>query len=472
MFQDMFQDQAPIVEALGRLRRETISFHTPGHKQGKRGSDLLTSWLRQFLMLDLTEIADLDSIHHPTGPILESEQLAAHLYGVKSTYFTTNGATAGVIGSLLAAAPPGSSVIVPRNVHLSILSAMVLGDLLPRFVQPTYWHGQLLPLSAVELRAQLASTPDAAAVVIVSPSYQGAVPDLNALVRLAHAAGCRVVVDEAHGPHLAFHPDLPISAVRSDADLVVQSAHKLLSALTGGAWVHRNSDSLSDEQVRGCLNLVQSTSPLWPVLGSLDLARLEMATEGKQRLQQIITNARCLREMLIDAGFLIREAPSAMGYAQDPLKINLISRGKGYAGQELANHLAAAGIYPEMTSPDGLLLLLGMGDCRFDFAPLSESLATLPTKRPLQPSANWQVPPLPDLVLRPREAYFRPLEWIELHQATGRIAARSLYAYPPGIPLLYPGEKIEQGLIDYIQDQRQLGTDLTGLKGTAMAVVE
>lgn len=463
--------KAPVYQALRGLQTEVLPLHMPGHKRGKSGSELLANWLPDALSFDFTEIAELDSIYHPDGPLLEAEQLTAELYAAKATYFTTNGSTAGVIGSLLACAAPGSEAIVPRNAHISILSAIILGDLVPRFTQPTFRGGRPLGITPLQLSEALARYPEARTVVLVTPSYEGAVGETGKLVQLAHAAGCLVVVDEAHGAHLPFHAELPPSAVRSGADLVVQSAHKTLSALTGGAWVHRLTDCLPDERVRSCLNLVQSTSPSWLILGSLDLARLELAEQGHRLLQQVLANAGHLRTALIGTGFTIWDVPPGQGFLQDPLKINLVSSNRGITGPELAGRLAKHGIYPELVRPDGVLFMLGLGDAHTEFQSLLDCLNSIPTGRYSGNQFQSQIP-IPGLALRPREAYFAPSQWVPLSQASGRVAARPVYVYPPGIPLVYPGEKIDKDIIAYARANQTLGGDLVGVKGSHVAVVE
>lgn len=463
-------DEAPIYRRLCELSY-SLSLHTPGHKQGQRGSDLLADWLPDAVTFDLTEIADLDSIHRPNGPLLQAERLAAELYGVKSTFFTTNGSTAGLIASLLSLTPPGSELLLPRNAHLSVLSAVVLGDLLPRFVQPEYHDGYALGPDREQLRLALERHPAVRTVLLVSPSYEGVVPDLAQLIATAKAAGCSVAVDEAHGAHLPFHPALPPSAIGHGADLVVQSAHKTLSALTGGAWVHRVTDSLTDDAVRSCLNLVQSTSPSWLVLGSLDLARLELASSGERRLASVLENARLLREEVRAAGWSIWSAPAGLPYWQDPLKINLQSRTNGYTGPELAAELQLHNIYPEMVHSDGILLMLGLGDVRPKYGQLLTCLRQLPVRVP-QNREQVAGPPLARLAIRPREAYFARSRWIEFAGAVGRVAARPLFLYPPGVPLVYPGELLDADLVAHARSILALGGDLVGMKGNLIAVVE
>jgi len=463
-------DEAPIYRRLCELRG-SLSLHTPGHKQGQRGSELLADWLPDAVTFDLTEIADLDSIHRPDGPLLQAERLTAELYGVKSTFFTTNGSTAGLIASLLSVTPPGSELLLPRNAHLSVLSAIVLGDLLPRFVQPEYRDGYVLGPRPEELQLALECHSAVRTVLLVSPSYEGVVPDLAQLIATAKAAGCSVVVDEAHGAHLPFHPALPPSGIDHGADLVVQSAHKTLSALTGGAWVHRVTDKLTDDALRSCLNLVQSTSPSWLVLGSLDLARLELARSGEHRLANVLANARLLHEEIREAGWTIWSAPLDLACRQDPLKINLQCRPKGFSGTELAAELQLRNIYPEMVHPDHVLLMLGLGDVQPKYGQLSACLRELPARDSLS-SGQAPVPPPARLAIRPREAYFAKSSWTPFAVAAGRVAARPLFLYPPGVPLVYPGELLDADLITHARSILACGGDLVGMKGDLIAVVE
>ncbi len=466
------QEQTPIYQRLYQLRHsEQLSLHTPGHKKGQRGADLLIGWLPDALPFDLTEIGGLDSIQQPDGPLLQAEQLTAELYGTRSCFFTTNGATAGLIGSLLATADPGSEVLLPRNAHLAALSAIILGDLLPRFVQPASYGGQLLGITFGGLAEALDRFPSVQTVLLVSPSYQGVVGELERLLSLATNAGCLTVVDEAHGAHLPFHPELPPSAVSLSADLVVHSAHKTLSALTGGAWVHRVSDRISDERVRSCLNLVQSTSPSWLILGSLDLARQELALSGRGKLGLVLQNAAILRRDLATLGWAAWTFSQGVGFCQDPLKINLLSGPNGYSGADLATRMERCGVYPEMAQPDRVLLMFGLGDVEDRYQSLVECLRALPKRDPLPP-VDWLMPPLPELRLRPRTAYFASSQFVELSQAVGRVAARPLYIYPPGIPLVYPGELLSSDVVSVACQVLQSGGRLAGSRERQIPVVK
>lgn len=461
----------PIVSALQELAdKEKQALHMPGHKQGLTPG-LLSDWLGTTLQYDQTEVGILDSLHAPNGPIRQSEQLVADLYGAKATYFTTNGSSAGLIASLLAATDTGAEVIVPRNMHKAVLAGIVLADLWPHFVEPVYQDGYELGITPASLQAALIAHPEAQAVLLLHPTYEGVTCDLEQLVSIAKAANCRVIIDEAHGAHFSFHPSLPTSAVRSQADWVVQSAHKTLPALTGAAWVHRLSDDHADEYFRSRLNLVQSTSPSWLLLGSLDLAQQELRLHGRSWLENAIAKAHELATAIEQNTPLIRWLPPATGsYQQDPLKINLLTAASGQTGYAVARYLEDHGYYIEMAKPHAVLLMLTMADAAMSIDPLVECLARLPraTGNDIQfPPA----PPQPQLCLRPRQAYLSQTCTVERKQAQGRIAARPVYAYPPGVPLVYPGELLEQDILDYVDELTARGGYLTGLQQGAWVVV-
>ncbi len=461
----------PIVSALRELAdKEKQSLHMPGHKQGLTPG-LLSGWLGNTLLYDQTEVGILDSLHAPDGPIRQSEQLVATLYGTKATYFTTNGSSAGLIASLLAATDTGATVIVPRNVHKAVLAGIILADLWPYFVEPVYQDGYELGITPASLQAALTAHPEAQAVLLLHPTYEGVACDLEQLVGIARAANCRVVIDEAHGAHFPFHPSLPTSAVRAPADWVVQSAHKTLPALTGAAWVHRLNDNFTDDYFRSRLNLVQSTSPSWLLLGSLDLAQQELRMHGRSWLDQAITKANELATAIEQNSPLVRwQPPTAGGYQQDPLKINLLTAASGQSGYAVARYLEEQGYYVEMAKSHAVLFMLTMADAAMPIDPLVKCLARLP-RATGNPIGLPPAPPLPQLYLRPRQAYLAKTCTVARAKALGRIAARPVYAYPPGVPLVYPGEILDQEILAYVDELVAKGGHLTGLQQGAWVVV-
>lgn len=462
----------PIVCALKQLANtEGMALHMPGHKLGQAGG-LLADWLGEALLFDQTEIGPLDSLHAPDGPIRQAENLVADLYGTQATYFTTNGSSAGLIASLLTSTSSGAEVIVPRNMHKSVLAGIILADLWPRFITPVFENGFELGLRPADLQAMLAKNPEVQAVVLLHPTYEGVACELDDLIDIAKQNGCKVIVDEAHGAHFPFHAALPPSAVSSQADWVVQSAHKTLSALTGAAWVHRLNNDFTDEVLRSCLNLVQTTSPSWLLLGSLDLAQHELRLQGQDLLGKAIERANDLTTAIkAQTPFDVWALPNGSPYKQDPLKINLMTADSGLSGYAVAAHLESHGFYPEMTKQHSVLLMLTLADAKLQIEPLVQCLAAMPLTASSTVALTPLQPPLLPLVMRPRQAYLGQTTVVAPMAAVGRIAARPVYAYPPGAPLVYPGEQLSREFLAYIDEFKAKGGYLTGLQSDAWVVV-
>ena len=296
------QRSTPLVDALIHCAtRQNAAFYTPGHKRGQG----ITDRHRQLFgdaafRTDLPELPELDNLFAPEGVILQAQQLAAAAFGAEQTWFLANGSTCGIEAAILATCGPGDKLILPRNVHSSAISGLILSGAIPVYVQPSYsgqW-GISLGVSPSTIEAALVAHPDVKAVLIVSPTYQGVCSDLRAIAHLTHTYDIPLIVDEAHGPHFAFHPDLPDSALSTGADIAVQSTHKVLSAFTQAAMLQVQGDRIDRIRLSQSLQLTQSTSPSYLLLGSLDAARYQMATAGKELMSKTLAIAeRARREV-------------------------------------------------------------------------------------------------------------------------------------------------------------------------------
>jgi arginine decarboxylase len=284
------QSKTPLFDRLqASAHSGNIPFHTPGHHKGQ-GIDLSlkVAWGEAVFQSDLPELPELDNLFAPEGVIAEAQELAAEAWGSDRTFFLTNGSTAGVIAAILAVCNPGDEVLIPRNVHRSIISGLILSGASPIFVMPEVdldlgiAHG----VTAETIESHLIHNPQIKAVLIINPTYYGVCGDLISIANLVHSYGLPLIVDEAHGAHFQFHPALPIAALSADADLVIQSTHKTLSALTQSSMLHLKGDRINPGRLMRALELVQSTSPSYLLLASLDVARMQMATQGEMLLGQ------------------------------------------------------------------------------------------------------------------------------------------------------------------------------------------
>ena len=296
------QTPTPLLSALVQaVNRQAVSFHTPGHKGGQGATAAMQQLLGAgALQADLPELPELDNLFAPAGPIQAAQTLAAQAFGAEETYFLANGSTSGIEAALLATSGPGDTVLVPRNAHRSVFAGLVLSGAQPVYVSPVQSPGWDVAwgLGPDQVAAALTTVPKIRTVVLVSPNYQGVCAPVAAIARQVHDHGACLLVDEAHGAHLACHADLPPAALAAGADVVVQSTHKTLSALTQAAMVHVQGQRIDRDRLRQGLQITQSTSPNYLLLASLDAARQQMALQGMERLARTLHLAQEVRAAL------------------------------------------------------------------------------------------------------------------------------------------------------------------------------
>lgn len=438
-------EAAPLVAML-RATQDRVRMHMPGHK-GYLPPEELPLWF------DTTELSMTDDLFAPERGIAHAEALAAASAGAAHTLMLSGGGTTGVLAMILANVPPGGAVIVPRNCHHSVLSACVWGDIQPVFVPSA--------LDADAVRAAIAAHPQADAVFLTRPDYFGACIDARSVADAAHAAGMKLLVDEAHGTHWNWPMERqPQSAGVCGADAWMQSAHKTLPALTGAAWLHLSAGQ-DAEAVRRMLRMVHTSSPSFLILASLDQARAWMDTHGVQALSALHVRIRAFWRALASCpGYENRHA--TLRIACDPARVVVDTRRHGYTGQQVAEHLASNGIDVEMADPDGVLLIPSVSDVPEALERVAQALRALPAKAPL-PACPVSLPDLPEQCLRVRAAVLGPQEWVPLGKAAGRIAARSAGLYPPGVPLVVPGERITEGICRALSSGIRFGVEKEGL---------
>lgn len=449
------QRRTPLYEAVSRYRDQVQGpFHVPGHKLGAAAPPALRAELGGALGLDLTEAPGLDDLHAPEGAIAEAEALAAEAFGAASSYFLVGGTTAGLHALLLAAVQPGEAILVPRNAHRSILGAIILAGASPVWA-PVQFHPELDVATGVDPAAFIRLLPGVQAALLVHPTYYGMTSEIAPLIEAAHAHGLSVLVDEAHGSHFHFHPELPPDALSLGADGVVQSTHKTGGSLTQSSLCHVGKGArLSGARLREMLRLVQSTSPSYLLMASLDLARRHLVMTGREEWERTLELAR-------RAAGRIEELPGLQVYpTADPTKLLIGVRGRRLNGFAAAEHLWQAGIAVETAGLGYILAVMTPGDSPQTVESLIKALNELPYGDQALPA--WAPPPTAEAVLLPREAYLGAKESIPLTSAVGRIAAEMIAPYPPGIPVVVPGERIHPELITYLQAGRGLGAHFQG----------
>ena len=465
--------QTPLVTALQALSQQReIPFHTPGHKRGQGSPDLLRHWLGKTVFQgDLPELPELDNLFAPQGVIQDAQALAAELWGADQTWFLVNGSTCGIVAAVLATCGDGDKLILPRNSHQSAIAAVIQSGAIPIFMEPQ--HDPLWDLAwsvtPEVLRHTLAQHPDAKAVLLLHPTYHGVCGDLATLTAIAQSYQIPVIVDEAHGSHFAFHPEFPPVALACGADVVIQSTHKTLGAFTQASMLHCQGDRVSGDRISRALQLVQSTSPNYLLLASLDAARHQMATQGHRLWHQTLDLAHLAQAQLASLeGLTILTLPATAppGFQfLDRTRLTLDVSQWGMTGFSLDDQLREQfGITAELPTLRQLSFILTFGNTEEDIERLIQALThlappVLPAKIP--DSLPIALPPAPR-VLTPRQAFFAPTEIVSASAAIDRLSAELICPYPPGIPVLIPGEQITPEAIAYLQEVLCLGGMVSG----------
>ncbi len=481
------QEMAPLLEALRTSSSSANApFYTPGHKRGQGTPQAIAETLgAAAFQMDLPELPELDNLFAPQGVIQAAQELAAAAFGAKRTWFLVNGSTCGIMAALIATCGPGDPIILPRNVHQSAISGLILSGAVPVFVAPEYdpMLDLVHSITPAGVAAALVQHPNAKAVLMVYPTYHGVCGDIAAIADITHQQQIPLLVDEAHGPHFAFHPDLPISALAAGADLSVQSTHKVLAAMTQAAMLHIQGTYIDPERIAQTLQLLQSTSPSYLLLASLDAARQQMAVQGKSLMARTLNLAEQARSQLNQIPGLAVLGPEQAGttpgfFALDQTRLTLMVSGLGLSGFTADEILhQSLGVTAEFPALRHLTFIVSLGNQAADIERLVEActllakgrLATaLPLSSPL--SLPMLAPSLPSQ--SPRDVFFAPGETVPLEQAVNRISKELVCPYPPGIPLLCPGEAIAPAALEYLQQIRELGGCITGCSDPSLQTLK
>ena len=475
-----FQIATPLLDALRICTQSSNApFYTPGHKRGQGTPGILADLFgSQIGRSDLPELPELDNLFAPQGAIRSAQNLAAEAFGAEQTWFLVNGSTCGVIAAILATCEAGDKIILPRNVHQSAISGLILSGAVPIFVNPDYDAALDIAHSVTPQAVEqaLKQHPDSKAVMIVYPTYYGVCGDVRAIADLAHQRNIPLLVDEAHGAHFAFHPELPDSALSTGADLTVQSTHKTLSALTQAAMLHCQGSRVDRDRVSKALQLVQSTSPSYLLLASLDAARQQMATQGAALMEQTLRLADQARSRIQRIPYLSTLNPEQAGqtsgfWALDRTRLTVTVSGLGIDGFKADETLhQTLGVTAEFPSLRHLTFIISLGNTQADIDHLVQAFTTLAaTELPTQKTPlRIKLQDLKHSLLSPRQAFFAPSETLAIAQTVGRISAELVCPYPPGIPVLLPGEQITEAAIVNLQEIFAFGGMISGCADSSL----
>ncbi|MDD4168913.1 MAG: decarboxylase [Desulfotomaculaceae bacterium] len=450
------QSQAPLYQALkNHAKIEAANFHIPGHRQGQGlPEELLLLDGQALFKLDLTEIPGLDDLHTPQGVIARAQEMAARACGAAQSFFLVNGSTIGIHALLMAVGERGK-VLLPRNAHRSALGGLILSGADPVYVMPEIISDFGLAAGVLPEQIHLAieTNPGIRAVLTVRPNYYGVADDLAGQAVLVHAQGRPVLVDEAHGAHLRYHRGLPEDAMSCGADAAVQSTHKLGGSLTQSSLLHLGGSRLNAEVVAGALSLLQTTSPSYILMASLDLARRQLALSGADLLERTLTLASKTRERLARIkGLKVLSKADLVGFDLDLTKIVINVTGLGLTGYQVSDLLFRRyNVYIEMAEANNIVAFLSLGATPEDCDALVKALEDIARReRRTHPVKFPEVPFNIKKRMKPRDAWFAASQRVSLAEARGRICAETVAVYPPGIPVLCPGEEINPEVYDYL----------------------
>ncbi len=481
------QDKTPLFDAIvGYANENKISFHTPGHKHGKGMLKVFRQYVGdKVFRLDLSVMSEIDSLHEPSSVIKEAQVLAAKAYGADYSFFLVNGTTGGNQAMILSACDPGDKIIIPRNAHKSVISAVILAGAEPVYLMPKIDEVSdlILNLTPEQVEEACRQHPDAKAVLITNPTYFGLTTDLEAIAEIVHQYDKVLLVDEAHGPHLHFHPSLPKSAIDSGADMCVQSTHKHLAALSQGSMLHVKGVRVDILRLKTTLQMLQTTSPSYVIMGSLDLSRYQMVHGGEQALAQVIEmceEARARINKIPGLSCLTREQVRKIPYLDlDPTKLTVSTKGLPCSGYDMAKILNSEyGIQTEMADFQNVLLFASLGNTPKELKRFTSALEKIVVdykdmfmnqkkrKRVVFPTF------IPRKEVNPREALTKLTRKIPFKRSVGKICAEIVCPYPPGIPVLCPGEVITQEIYTYLMNVLDSGARINGQSDSRLQTIK
>ena len=445
-------------------------FDVPGHKRGK-GNPELTKFLgEKCLTVDVNSMKPLDNLCHPVSVIKEAEELAARAFGAQHAFFMVNGTTSAVQSMIMSVCKRGDKIIMPRNVHRSAINALIISGAVPVYVNPSINKQLGIPLgmSVADVKKAIEQNPDAKAVLVNNPTYYGICSDLRTITKLAHQHGMKVLVDEAHGTHFYFGENLPLSAMAAGADMAAVSMHKTGGSLTQSSFLLSNHPDLHQGYIRQMINLTQTTSGSYLLLSSLDLSRRNLALHGKEIFARVKELAQYAREEINKlGGFYAFSSELIDGDAIfdfDTTKLSVHTRDIGLAGIEVYDLLRDEyDIQIEFGDIGNILAIISVGDNMFVMERLISAMAEIKRIYQKDKAGMYDHEYInPEVVMTPQEAFYAAKHAMPIEQSAGQICSEFVMCYPPGIPILAPGERITQEILDYIAYAKEKGCFLTG----------
>lgn len=476
MGKTLSQNETPLFTGLiEHAKKNPIQFHIPGHKKGSGIDPEFRSFIGDnALSIDLINIGPLDDLHAPKGIIKKAQDLAAEAFGADYTFFSVQGTSGAIMTMVMAVCGPGDKIIVPRNVHKSVMTAIVFSGAIPIFIHPEIdinlgiSHG----MTTDSLEHALEQHPDAKGVLVINPTYFGISADLKRIVEISHSYHVPVLVDEAHGVHIHFHEDLPLSAMQAGADMAATSVHKLGGSMTQSSVLNVRDGLVSPQRVQSILSMMTTTSTSYLLLASLDVARKQLATKGHELIERTIKLAEYTRKKINEIDNIYCIGREILGtkatFDYDPTKLIIPVHEVGLTGFDVENWLRENyQIEVELSDLYNILCIITPGDTKNEVDILIQALQELSNAFQIKEDKRDEkvqilLPNIPVLALTPRDAFYAETEVIPLEDSAGRIIAEFIMVYPPGIPIFIPGEIITETNLEYITENLEAGLPVQG----------
>ena len=462
-----------IIEELNNIvDNKLISFHVPGHKLGKIYDKLnYTNTLNKIYSMDTTEIPGTDNLHSPEGIIKESQERASEVFKSDETYYLINGSTCGIQAAIMALCPPKSKIITNRDCHQSVINACILGDIDPVYINSEIDKNTniLKGINIDDAIKVIDSNLDAKAIILTYPTYYGMTYDLKRVCDYAHSKDIAVIVDEAHGAHLGLSEELPKTALEQGADIVIQSTHKTLPSFTQSSMIHIQGDRVNKEQLVSILKIIESSSPSYMLMASLEIAVDIYNKYGTKLMDELLNNIDKLKNSF-------KENNGIEFYdTDDKTKIFISTINMGLIGYELETILREEyNIQVELSNYYGSLLICTIGNDNDDFKSLETALNEISEKYRTNKNIEKIEYPnnIPVKKLTPREAFYKEKKSVKIYESVGKICGEYIIPYPPGISLTSPGEIITKEIIDYILFCKEKGMNVSGLKDSNLGQIQ
>lgn len=464
------QRNAPIYEALQKFKRmRVVPFDVPGHKRGKGNPELAEFLGESCLTVDVNSMKPLDNLCHPVSVIKEAEELAADAFGAENAFFMVNGTTSAVQSMVLSSVKKGDKIILPRNVHRSVINALVLVGAIPVYINPQTNHelGISLGMSVNDVKAAIEKNPEAKAILVNNPTYYGICSNIVEITNLAHSHGMLMLADEAHGTHFYFGENMPVSAMKAGADMASISMHKSGGSLTQSSFL-LTGKGMNEGYVRQIINLTQTTSASYLLMSSLDLSRKNLALNGHEIFSHVVEMAQYARDEINKIGDYYAYSKELINgdtvFDFDITKLSVNTLNLGLAGIEVYDILRDDyDIQTEFGDIGNILAYISVGDRKRDIERLVSAMSEIRRIYKKDKTGMMSHEYInPEVVCSPQTAFYSDKKTLPIAETSGLVCTEFVMCYPPGIPILAPGERITDDILDYISYAKEKGCSLTG----------